>query len=117
MANWQGSFYEKSPNFHNQIAGEWFDFIEDQYLSGNENAVEAMRTLYERGGEISDLPLMSDSWANLMQEFLTRKGYDSLIVRDAHVGSYGAMMDDFYVILERESLTMIDSRTDKFVNP
>ena len=114
---WEGSFYERSPNFHNQLTGEWFDFIEDQWLLGNENAITAMRELYERGGDMSDLPMRSDGWANLIQEFLTHKGYDSLIVRDAHVGSFGAMMDDFYIILDRMALTMIDTRVDKFVKP
>ena len=114
---WHGSFYERSPNFHNQLTGEWFDFIEDQYLMGNENAIDAMRVLYDRAGDMSDLPMQSDGWANLLQEFITNKGYDSLIIRDAHVGSYGAMTDDFYIILDMMALTMIETRVDKFIEP
>jgi|TARA_R100000030_G_scaffold63721_1_gene48449 hypothetical protein len=101
------SVYSEGISFHEKLAGEWFDFIEDQFYLGNENAIQAMNSL-GMGSQIDDLAFGVDGWANLINQFLKSKGYDSMIVRKANIGM-SAEVDDYFVILTEKALTLIDT--------
>ena len=110
-----------TPDTYNKLAGEWFNYIEDQYNAGNTDAISAVQDIFN-GTSIDDMPFSSDGWANLMNSFMQHKQYDSMIIRGSAVGNVrlasGAILtDDFFLVLKKELLTLIGTRQQEFIQP
>ena len=99
------SFYKDSAN--NRLAGEWFDYIEEQYYLGNNNAIKIVESLAD-GTDLDDWPQMTE-FSDLLADFMQNRGVDSLRVNDVLVPGAGSLTDNYLILYDPQTVTAIIS--------